>query len=164
MAEDLGITTVIVPEQAGVLSAYGMLAADQLRDYAQGVLGSTDLEAVFTKLARQAEGGGKLERSADLRYVGQSYELTVPWKSQTSARRAFEQLHERLYGYRMTTGIEVVTLRVRSRVKTKPWRTPPAEPLSGRGPKVLSSYGSTTLVPAGWRYSRDRFGNLIVQR
>ncbi|MCX6599367.1 MAG: hydantoinase/oxoprolinase family protein [Acidobacteria bacterium] len=164
MAEDLGITTVIVPDQAGVLSAYGMLAADQLRDYAQGVLGSTDLEAVFSQLAGQAEDSGKLERYADLRYLGQSYELTVPWKSQSSAHRAFEQLHERLYGYRMTTGIEVVTLRVRSRVKTKPWRTSTAEPLSGIGPQILSSYGSTTLVPTGWRYTRDTFGNLILTR
>ena len=164
MAEDLGITTVIVPEQAGVLSAYGMLAADQLRDYAQGVLGVKDLDAIFAQLAQQAEGKGKLERSADLRYAGQSYELTVPWKSRTSAYRAFEQLHERLYGYRMTTGIEVVTLRVRSRIKTKPWRTPAGRPLSGKGPQVLASYGSTTLVPAGWRYRRDPFGNLILTR
>ncbi|MCX6590138.1 MAG: hydantoinase/oxoprolinase family protein [Acidobacteria bacterium] len=164
MAEDLGITTVIVPEQAGVLSAYGMLAADQLRDYAQGVLGTNDLDAVFTQLTQQAEGHGKLERYADLRYLGQSYELTVPWNSQSSAQRAFEKLHERLYGYRMTTGIEVVTLRVRSRIRAKPWRTLPAKPLSGKGPKVLASYGSTTLVPAGWRYSRDPFGNLILTR
>ena len=164
LAEELGITTVLVPEHAGVLSAYGMLAADQIRDYAQGVLGSQDLDAVFAGLTAQAQGIGKLERYADLRYAGQSYELTVPWKSPGGARRAFEQLHERLYGYRMASAIEVVTLRVRSRVKTKPWRTPPAEPLSGQGPTVLSSYGSTTLVPPGWRYQRDRFGNLVVTR
>jgi N-methylhydantoinase A/oxoprolinase/acetone carboxylase beta subunit len=44
IAEELGIRAVIVPELAGALSALGMLAADAVRDYAAGALGSTDLE------------------------------------------------------------------------------------------------------------------------
>jgi N-methylhydantoinase A len=118
VAVELGIRTVLVPEHAGVLSALGMLMADAVRDYAEGVLGVTALEPRFIALEKRARGespGATMERSADLRYRGQSYELRVPWAGPRTAAM-FHREHERLYGYSRPGGeVEVVTLRVRAR-------------------------------------------------
>ena len=84
IAEQLGMRSVIVPQYAGALSALGMLMADAVRDYAAGVLGHDNIENNFEALekrARRESPGAHIERSADLRYRGQSYELNVPWKS-----------------------------------------------------------------------------------
>ena len=58
--------------------------ADRVRDYGAGVVGVKDLGAVFAELEARARGemrGARLARFADLRYRGQSYELTVPWRA-----------------------------------------------------------------------------------
>ncbi len=191
IARELGIETVIVPEYAGALSALGMLLADAVRDYAAGVLGREDLEKQFATLERRAlreSPAAEMERSADLRYRGQSYELNVPWPD---AARAFHREHARVYGYATPEReIEVVTIRVRARQRVaKPkltrepfrkrradkrrvwvegWRDIPALPRSqvgsrrAAGPALILDYGSTTLVPPGWWYRNDRSGNLII--
>ena len=78
IAADLGIRTVVVPEHAGVLSALGMLMADRVRDYTAGAVGSAWNFGPLEKAARKDMPGSKLERYFDTRYVGQSYELTIP--------------------------------------------------------------------------------------
>jgi N-methylhydantoinase A len=204
IAAQLGMGSVIVPQYAGALSALGMLMADAVRDYAAGVLGHDELEKRFATLERRARRespGARIERSADLRYRGQSYELNVPWVSKgKSARRAeiaFHKEHARIYGYSLPEReVEVVTIRVRARVpSTKPrivrsamrksaaefrrvwiagtssgsWRRVPVwnraqltkSPL--RGPALVLDYGSTTLVPPGWRFHVDGAGNLLIQ-
>ncbi len=197
IARELGIRTVIVPEHAGVLSALGMLMADAVRDYAAGVLGRTHLEKEFAKLERRARRespGAQIERSADLRYRGQSYELNVPWNA--DPWRAFHREHKRVYGYAggyatLEREVEVVTLRVRARQRlAKPnlhrtpyskgnpetrrvwldggWKTIPVlqraqvPSRDNPGPALILDYGSTTLIPSGWKYRNDRAGNLIV--
>ena len=194
IARELGIRTVIVPEQAGALSALGMLMADAVRDYAAGGLGRTGFDNAFAALERRARKespGAALERTADLRYRGQSYELNVPWNAADPAR-AFHREHKRVYGYATPEReVEVVTLRVRARQRlAKPrltrtpfskgrpetrrawlagaWKTIPAlqraqvPPRDQAGPALVLDYGSTTLVPAGWSFRNDRGGNLIV--
>jgi N-methylhydantoinase A len=197
LAEELGMRSVIVPRLAGALSALGMLLADRVRDYAAGALGQPDVEPLFAALEAQARRdlpGAKLERSADLRYQGQSYELTVPWQRRNPAA-PFHALHEQTYGYRNAARpVEVVTVRVRARVRTpKPdLRAAAAPGASGRttrrlysggrwvraalverehagarwskGPALVLDYGATTLIPAAWRYRRDAAGNLIATR
>src|SRR5580700_2884123 len=118
IAQELGIRTVIVPEYAGALSALGMLMADAVRDHAAGVLGRRDIEKIFTALeqrARRESRGAKLERTADLRYRGQSYELNVPWNDGDAAA-LFHREHEKIYGYANAgRDVEIVTIRVRAR-------------------------------------------------
>ncbi|MBZ5672797.1 MAG: hydantoinase/oxoprolinase family protein [Acidobacteriia bacterium] len=193
IAEQLGIRSVIVPQYAGALSALGMLIADAVRDYAAGALGHHNIEKVFEvleKRARRESPGARIERSADLRYRGQSYELNVPWKS---PEQAFHREHARIYGYSLPKReVEVVTVRVRARVTlAKPrivrptmrkgaaevrrvwvsgsWRRIPVwnrEQLAKgplNGPSLVLDYGSTTLVPSGWRFQVDRAGNLLIQ-
>ncbi|MBI2680196.1 MAG: hydantoinase/oxoprolinase family protein [Candidatus Solibacter usitatus] len=189
IAEGLGISTVIVPEYAGALSALGMLLADRVRDYSAGVLGA-DVEQRFAALERAARRdmpGAALERLADVRYAGQSYELTIPWGA------SFHAAHQRVYGYsNPERPTEIVTVRVRAALETsKPtlrrnaarvrtaaakrrvftggkWVTLPvyqrAALASGRrrGPALVLDYGATTLIPHGWSFHIDSTGNLIA--
>jgi N-methylhydantoinase A/oxoprolinase/acetone carboxylase beta subunit len=196
IAEELGIQTVIVPELAGALSALGMLLADGVRDYAAGVLGRKDVESAFTSLerkARKASPRAAIERSADLRYAGQSYEINVRWTGARTAAK-FHKEHARIYGYSNPKAVlEVVTIRVRARVplsKPKLARSPADRGVATKrqvwvsgawkilpvwsrknltttrrsGPALVLDYGSTTLVAAGWRYSVDAAGNLLIIR
>ena len=117
LAESLGIATVLVPRDAGVLSAFGMLLADRTRDYSAGALAARDIEKRFVELEKRAAQdlpGAKITRSADLRYRGQSYELTVAWDAKNLAK-GFHAAHRRIYGYSdVKREVEVVTLRVQA--------------------------------------------------
>jgi N-methylhydantoinase A len=136
IARELGIRTVIVPQYAGALSALGMLMADAARDYSAGVVGTApsrsrlrstsalrvavNLEDRFAGLERQARresSNAVLERSADLRYLGQSYEINVPFTGAFAACAArFHREHAKLYGYSNPgREVEIVTIRVRAR-------------------------------------------------
>jgi N-methylhydantoinase A/oxoprolinase/acetone carboxylase beta subunit len=195
IARELGIRTVLVPEYAGALSALGMLLADEVRDYAAGVLNHPGIEREFQRLeriARQELRNGELIRSADIRYAGQSYELTVPWLAR-SPGEPFHREHRRIYGYaNPDRAVEIVTIRVRAKcvvdkpklrkkvagVRQKPgvrrihsagaWHRTPVyqraqlSAAASRGPALVVDYGSTTLVPPGWRFKVDGFGNLKI--
>jgi N-methylhydantoinase A len=131
MAEELGMRTVLAPALAGSLSALGMLLADRIRDYAAGVLGESNPGSQFARLEAQARAetpGAKIERVADLRYLGQSYELTVPWRSRAAAVRGFHAAHQQTYGYANPSHpVEVVTIRLRARrLSPQPPLAPPA--------------------------------------
>jgi N-methylhydantoinase A len=127
-------------------------------------LGVKDFERGFANLERRAKKespGAEIQRSADIRYKGQSYELNVPWP-----KGDFHKAHEKMYGYSTDREVEVVTIRVRARVKRPAFAEPGAgEPQrSGHGPALIPDYGSTTLVPRGWNFRRDRAGNLVLRR
>jgi N-methylhydantoinase A len=197
LAAELGLRTVLAPALAGSLSALGMLLAGRVRDYAAGVVGGADEEAVFARLSAQAlkeTPGARLERMADLRYAGQSYELTVPWRSRRAALLRFHEAHERTYGYaNRARAVEVITLRVRARrtaaapplapgggeavryparrvFSAGRWRRTPVvsraavAPEGVNGPLLVVDYGSTLLVPPGWRATPGAAGNLILER
>ncbi|MEZ0367460.1 MAG: hydantoinase/oxoprolinase family protein [Candidatus Sericytochromatia bacterium] len=123
LALSLNIATVIVPAYAGVFSALGMLFADQIEDLSQTVLGmKLDAAAeAFAELAARLEpqpegpSQARLERELELRYAGQSFEITVAWDGDVQASLdAFHAAHERLHGYsRPEVPVELVTLRLR---------------------------------------------------
>jgi N-methylhydantoinase A len=193
IAVQMEIRTVIVPRYAEGLSALGMLLADAVRDYSCGALGRGDLEQRFRRLEQQARRelkGARLSRAADLRYEGQSYELTVPWRNRLDAGERFHREHRRVYGYSSPERpVETVTLRVRARGATDKPRFPVFRPVagaatrrrvflqdrwrtiavrareqltSGTGPMLVLDYGATTLVPPGWKAEVDRAGNLVI--
>ncbi|MGD8817147.1 MAG: hydantoinase/oxoprolinase family protein, partial [Acidobacteriota bacterium] len=135
LARGLGIPRVLVPRAAGTLSALGMLLADYVRDYSQTLLIPSDecrpedLRApleVLEERARaefEAEGGAalhgdqattlELERSLDVRYHGQGYELDVPLTDNFVA--AFHRAHHKRYGYAdPQRATEVVNVRLRA--------------------------------------------------
>ena len=126
LADRLGTGRAMVPRRPGLLSAYGMLAADITREVSRTVLISTasanaheSIERVFVELeqaavAAMAEEGVPEDRLSlgqwvDARYEGQSFELRVPGEDWDTR---FHALHEKRYGYqRPTTPVEAVTLR-----------------------------------------------------
>lgn len=165
LARSLGIKTVLVPPLASTLSAFGMLAADVVKDYSLTVMlpGSTsgqELAHIFHTMAER----GRLEieqsdvnrlkslayepeinRSIDIRYRGQSYELTVPFSETFLAD--FQRLHQKTYGYAMLGAeIELVNLRVRVALPVippdlavQPLRAPDERPVAMEFRPVLLS-------------------------
>ncbi len=141
LAAALGIPKVVVPMMPGALSAYGILVSDIVKDYSRTVLlrvaarqekshaadPLVTLNPVFAQLERRAaadfraehwRGRVQFERSADLRYQGQGYELNVRWESAgRDLLRRFTGEHQRRYGYiHEQRDIEIVTLRLRARL------------------------------------------------
>ncbi|RME72830.1 MAG: hydantoinase/oxoprolinase family protein, partial [Chloroflexi bacterium] len=128
LARSLGIPRVLIPPNAATLSAFGMLAADVVKDYVRTVMcsGDTpyrDLAGQIAGLEQQAladlaaEGLPAeqihLERLVDMRYRGQSYELTIPLRAGFAAD--FHDAHRQTYGYaRPDAAVEVVNLRLRA--------------------------------------------------
>ena len=143
LAEQLGMETVLVPEGAGVLSAFGLAVADERRD---------SVRTVLAPLAQAGELPG--EGEADLRYRGQSFELTVPLGAALAER--FHAAHEERYGYaERSRPIELVAVRT-AEVRPGPeLELAPGEPLTVSGPAVLELDGSTAWIAPGWVGVRD---------
>jgi N-methylhydantoinase A len=151
LAEELGMATVLVPAAAGVLSALGLVAADERRD---------TVRTYVTPLAEAGELPG--EGEADLRYVGQSFELSVALGPGLAAR--FHDAHERRYGYAdRERAVELVAVRT-AEIRPAPPMTVEGPALTARGPQVLELDGATAWVPAGWAGETDPHGTLILRR
>ena len=159
LADRLEMKTVIVPHHAGVLSAVGMLAADCVRDFSQSALGC-ELDDVFRELeARAAREFGEeglpaahFERQVDLRYVGQSFEITVPYGD----RERFDEAHRKLYGYEHPErGVEAVTARVKA--------VAPLDKID-LGAATQAQTFTSIYVPRGWASREDQARNLILTR
>jgi N-methylhydantoinase A len=150
MAAGLGIGEVIVPPAPGVFSAVGLLEADVehhlVRTFMRTLDAATLGEAVatFATLEREAEGllegttgtgTVELTREVDLRYAGQSYELTIgipddadPARRLDTLVRAFAAEHERTYGHAsLTDPITIINLRLTAGVREdgRSWRRAP---------------------------------------
>jgi N-methylhydantoinase A len=132
LAERLSIPRVLVPRAPGVLSALGLLLADLVKDYSQtaiAVVGawSKTVPLQFQPLESRARSEmasegvltPRLERSVDMRYKGQSFEINVPLPvealSPEAALQDFHARHAQRYGHaHPTQPVEWVTLRVRA--------------------------------------------------
>jgi N-methylhydantoinase A len=136
IARELGVARVVVPPNPGVFSAFGLLQAPPEAHRVQTfVRGTADLdpaeparvyreleELTRAALIRDGHGEGEiqLKRYADLRYIGQAYELTVPAADGDLDQQAVRQLerrfadeHQRAYGHHAEhEPIEIVNLRV----------------------------------------------------
>jgi N-methylhydantoinase A len=146
LARTLRIPRVLVPQMPGALSAFGILLADASRDYSQTVMSRPDanlLESKFIELESrglrdfQSEGlSGKATRSVDLRYVGQGYELNVPYNSEMLD--SFHRTHRQRYGYAdENRAVEVVNIRVRIMAEAEPIHLPQAPPRDGDGSQAV---------------------------
>ena len=153
LAEELEIGTVLVPENAGVLSALGLAASDERRDHVRSYLVPL---ADAGELPRDGE--------ADLRYAGQSFELTVPLGGDLA--ESFHRAHDERYGYAdRARPIELVAVRT-AEVRRGPALEPPTgEPRQVSGPDMLELAGATCWLPPGWVGVRDgKSGSWLVTR
>jgi N-methylhydantoinase A len=143
LAEELGMEAVLVPAAAGVLSALGLAAGDERRDHVVShvrPLGEVD--------NLPAEG------EADLRYRGQSFELTVPLGAELAER--FHGVHEERYGYAdRDREVELVAVRTAEIVSGPELRLPSENPQRASGPALVALEGSTLWIPPGWEGARD---------
>jgi N-methylhydantoinase A len=203
LAEELGISRVLCPRAGGVLSALGLVAAAPRHDAARSVLlafGDDSLDAVACALAEVreraagalGEGAARTRALLELRYVGQSFELSVDAEPLAGARERFERAHERRYGYRdPAAAVEVVTVRATAwgrapevapaagparvvRRARQPMRVhgalmdgelrvgEPAPGTSLRGPAVWALPGCTLVVPPGWEGGVDVHGTIVL--
>ncbi len=136
LARELGIPVVLVPPSPGIATAVGMLMTDvkhefvATRRHALAGLAPADLDAFFTEFAREgptvlaregvAPADRRMARVVDLRYHGQSHELSVPLPAGPltpadveRARDAFHAAHERAYGYAAREDtVELVNVRL----------------------------------------------------
>jgi N-methylhydantoinase A len=153
LARDAEMPAVLIPPSPGIFSATGLLTTDLKRDAALTLLRRLDslepgeVEASFARLerggreelAREGVTGEAVEfrREIDLRYVGQSYELTIeapsPFGPDSAALLGarFHLEHDRSYGFSAESEpIECVSLRLTSvgRIAKPPLRTLASEP------------------------------------
>jgi N-methylhydantoinase A len=194
LAQELAIPRILVPARPGILSALGVAIADVVKDYSRTVMlrgGDVDrarLEEEFSGmegLARQELSGEGLpvdqmevRRFVDVRYVGQSFELTIDYpaapRSGTTRRdlrqaigESFYRAHLRRFGYAdRNQPVEIVNLRLKLELEVEKLELTPADP----GPsdpssaqtgeaQVVFSQGVTTAA----LYQRDQLhcGHLI---
>ncbi|WP_449241389.1 hydantoinase/oxoprolinase family protein [Desulfoscipio gibsoniae] len=186
LAREMGIPRILIPPHPGVTSAWGMLSADVRHDYS--ITHVTDLapdacpgiNAIYDDLAKQGsgdltgEGFDKsqinLSRFMDLRYRGQSYELTIaiPDNELIGADllvigQRFHRRHLQHYGYcREKAAVEIVTLRLAATgrlPKLQPRTRPSGELPGSSGTRRVYMNGSYHDVPVyerrltgpGWR-------------
>jgi N-methylhydantoinase A len=140
LARALGLPSVIIPPNPGAFSALGILLSDVVRDVSQSVLlpvpagGKSaildllyQIDRIFARLQLMAlcelrrEGfdsdRARPSHRLDLRYQGQSYELSVPFT--TGFRRNFHREHVKAYGYAYPERpLEIVNLRLRLVIPT----------------------------------------------
>lgn len=180
IARLLGMPQVYVAREASVACAFGMLRSDVRQDIVStwiANLAQVDLQALRERIERSADDGVRmlvdggvtresvtLETALDLRYRGQSWQITVALPSELSrealdaAAAEFHRRHEHLYGYSEPGGtIEVVNVRV-AVVSTLPRADAPmtdeapmrnAEPLGRRDVYMDTEHAVSTPIHDG---------------
>jgi N-methylhydantoinase A len=139
LARELAIHKIIIPARAGILSAQGMVFANPTLDFMQAlflrgkelnapVLANT-MKILVNKGLEEAKSLSRDGDQADinifrflnLRYQGQSYELTIPYEK--NFIELFHQSHEHNFGYRLEkTPLELVSIQCSIRIQKE--RTP----------------------------------------
>ncbi|MFA9479481.1 hydantoinase/oxoprolinase family protein [Phycisphaerales bacterium AB-hyl4] len=155
LADAVGITRVLVPQHAGLLSAVGMLGATPTYTFSHALLVTVQpddanleshpaVQAAFATLKQQADAAMANEnlpdadrldhRAIDMRYLGQSYEITVPFDHPNPIARFLDE-HQRLYGYTAADKpIELVAARWQASGREQPVNIPPLAPRNENSP------------------------------
>ncbi len=203
VAQSLDMTQVLVPLYPGVLCALGLLLADVRVDSSMPILSPATIAVIsqmrvwHTKLMSNArdelradgipDKAMKFEATADMRYVGQAYELSIPFEGDLVA--AFHHQHEREYGYNLPDrAVEIITLRLRGIGTTEgvnfqpeavtPYDAQPQERgqiarydrgelrpgATFTGEAIVTQLDATTYVPVGWTATVDAWRNLVLVR
>jgi N-methylhydantoinase A len=181
LARSLGIPRLLIPPLASTLSAFGMLAAEVVKDYTQTVMlpGDTPIRELASRLEPLARRGReeiraegvdeadiRLEAFLDMRYRGQSYELIVPFSE--TVYTDFHAMHARQYGYAQESApLEIVNLRLRAIGRSTPpplLRHPPGE--ADPAPALIEHrqvvFAEGPLPTPLYRAERLRPGNRIA--
>jgi N-methylhydantoinase A len=205
VAEAIGCEAVLWPRHAGLLSALGALLGGARRETSRTVLldarDASALERAFrdcervmrARFAAAERRRVRVEWWAEVRYRGQSHELSLPGGAGLAER--FHREHQTRFGFAdRAHPVEVVTVEARGSLPGLAWpraatgssrRAPrPIRVSDGtrrvaavaweddairgstevRGPAVVTQGGATLWIPAGWRARRHGSGTLVVRR
>ncbi len=151
VADGLGVRRVLIPPHPGALAAYGLLVADEVRVLTRTVLGRVglhppeldrfyrELQAALEREMGLQRGPLRLARTVDVRYVGQTFSLSLAPGPGLASR--FHEAHRERYGYaRSDCPVEVVAVRLEARRGVGE----PAQPAVGSG--TVSGSAGTRLV------------------
>ncbi|MAE70763.1 MAG: 5-oxoprolinase [Gemmatimonadetes bacterium] len=167
LAEELGIARVSVPPDPGALSARGMLAAPAMRALARTVLVKADARGmrkarrvrdalskrVVSALRREGFESIDVDAMYDLRYEGQSYEISLPFDD-ADPTASFHESYRRRYGRALEDrSVEIVTVRARG-------VAPGAITSLGQSPQTV--HNVLGLEPIDEIVSTDREGAVIA--
>ena len=189
LADRLGMTRVLVPPHAGVLSALGLAVAPERRTAIGSVMAQLDgmsvqaLGDVFRDLASRTGSAPNVSHVARMRYRGQGHELEVLFEegmAPAPLAKRFVDMHLQRYGFELPVPIEIVSARSVRSGDTKAislsrhggtaWRAGTGVDDGGvfdatvRGRRVVALPDATMLVPEGWVASALPIGGWIVQR
>lgn len=204
IADELGMRRVLVPRSSGVLSALGLCVSERRRDFVKSVLLSgpeltrqaidETVEALAARGRRELQSpDAEVRAGYDLRYAGQSFELTISGDAgsdPSALREAFDAAHERRYGYSDGDAVlELVTIRVAVALPgTQPARLSPVpvssqarrsvrfasarceatvfagQPPDFSGPAVVELGESTLVVPPGWKATTGAEATIALER
>jgi N-methylhydantoinase A len=151
LARALRIPRVLVPALPGALSAVGILLADTVRDYSRTVMlpgsGIGNLAGAFAELEREGNAEfaaesltGTAQRTVDLRYARQGYELNVPYdvEKPDGSIEEFHLLHHQRYGFSdAARAVEIVNLRLRMAAAGEPYEPKKRALALGQGDAAL---------------------------
>ncbi|HTZ38313.1 MAG TPA: hydantoinase/oxoprolinase family protein [Stellaceae bacterium] len=195
IARELAMKEVLIPRHPGVLSAVGLLIADHEQELVKALpraMETVDLDEVSTAFAALgdtaiatlvAEGFARerivVRRQADLRYVGQAFELTIPVDAAAPPRRErivarFHEEHRQTYGHMAESEpVELVNLRIVASVASeasgmRPGRAERPGASVGGGERLAyfgPEFGSlpTPILGRGDLLDREVAGPLIVE-
>jgi len=187
VARALGIRRVVIPRAAGVFSALGLLRSDIEQEFVRpsrhrpGEHDDAQLKALFDAIAADARRilaseGYDVDRAefrfaADLRYVGQAYELTVPARHFMFDELAelFHAEHERTYGHRSNDPVHLVNARLTARLPLEARAQRFADQAAMRRndrPVLFADTGTAETVPVIARSDLDgtlRKGPFVVE-
>ncbi|MEC8049629.1 MAG: hydantoinase B/oxoprolinase family protein [Myxococcota bacterium] len=193
IAEELNVPKVYFPNEPGVFSAEGIADAPYILWESVSVheglttysAGADIIETLRTKALKKAttnyrgfsESSAELTLIADCHYRGQSHTLAVEipgahWASEGLEQwltSAFIDRHNELYGYVLEDGTEVLLASFRMKLMHQPWRDSNVEGLTAssaitEGPAVLTSYGATLRLPAGWKATALSDGGYLCSK
>lgn len=175
VADELGVSRIVLPPAAGLLAALGLAMAPVRRDLVQTVLlmadASASLVAARDELLQRAARlvpGGRTGIQGDCRYRGQSFHLTVPWDGDDPAElvRAFEANYGGHYGEPDPDAtVEVVSLRAWiERPRTVPTVPEEAPVLPADGPGSHRLAGASLWLAPGWRLGHETGVGTLLSR
>ncbi|HBC57270.1 MAG TPA: hydantoinase [Gammaproteobacteria bacterium] len=202
LAERLCIEQALVPRYSGLFSAFGMLCAPMGRTLSHTVGGilteytDNQIESLFDALKAEAlkqigspETEAQVKRFLELRYLGQSYCLEIPWHNIATAETLFHHNHAQYFGHRLTTTVELVNIRLTAH-HTRHLPQLPVERSTSKeikcdhikenttiiarealepgrkysGELIILEEHATTLVTANWFVTKDQEGHLHLQQ
>src|SRR6476661_5313664 len=167
LVDILDLAGVVVPQNPGNVSAFGLLTVDVKNDYVQTAVAKhtaldlAGVEKTFAELteraaeALDAEGFARANhryvRTVDLRYFGQAFEVrvnapegAVDTDFAETVATAFHDAHKGLYGY--------------------DFRDDPRPGDEVAGPVIVEEFGSTVPVHPGFTVRVDAYGNLVITK